>query len=97
MFTGQLRQSHSSPSRKVSGEVSLYVGVFSAHCTHEMSSQPTLKSGEHSLYFITFLFVSLSSYSFVLLMPSGSRFLSSGTDSLTNSDCVQHAPVLMYG
>lgn len=37
VFTGQLCESHSSPSRKVSGGVRLYVGVFSAGCTPGMS------------------------------------------------------------
>lgn len=37
VFTGQLCESHSSPSRKVSGGVRLYVGVFSADCTPGMS------------------------------------------------------------
>ena len=36
---GKLCESQSSSSRKVSGGVRLYVGVFSADCTPEMSSR----------------------------------------------------------
>lgn len=56
---GKLCESQSSSSRKVSGGVRLYVGVFSADCTPEMSSR-SLQWSQASNLCISSDFFSLS-------------------------------------
>ena len=71
---GKLCESQSSSSRKVSGGVRLYVGVFSADCTPEMSSR-SLQWSQASNLCISSDFFSLSlslshTHSFVRLLLS---------------------------
>lgn len=105
---GKLCESQSSSSRKVSGGVRLYVGVFSADCTPEMSSR-SLQWSQASNLCISSDFFSLSlSHTFVRLLlssfPSASLSLCLSRDRKqsirkldwpANSDCVQHAPMRM--
>lgn len=105
---GKLCESQSSSSRKVSGGVRLYVGVFSADCTPEMSSR-SLQWSQASNLCISSDFFSLSlTHTFVRLLlssfPSASLSLCLSRDRKqsirkldwpANSDCVQHAPMRM--
>ena len=69
---GKLCESQSSSSRKVSGGVRLYVGVFSADCTPEMSSRSLQWSQARNLCISSdFFSLSLSlSLTFVRLLLS---------------------------
>lgn len=105
---GKLCESQSSSSRKVSGGVRLYVGVFSADCTPEMSSR-SLQWSQASNLCISSDFFSLSlthirpppplllsiCFSLSLCLSRDRKQSIRKLDWPANSDCVQHAPMRM--